>query len=290
MFLLLCVASALAAWRPLSETFSLAWRDEQYTHLLLILPIAFALILLEWRSVRSLSKPNFRLGVSLLLFSLLVAILAKLLTAQLHSDEQLSASMFALVVWWLGAFVLCFGTAVARSLFFPLAFLFVLVPFPLFLLNWVVSQLQHGSAFATGLFFQACGIPVAQDGVRLTIPGLTVEVAEECSSIRSSSMLLVTTMVLAHIWLRSRWRKALVVAAAIPLAIAKNGLRIFTIAMLGTRVDPGFLTGRLHRQGGVAFFLMALGAIAVLLWFLHRKEPRPAPIASTSTAVPQAPG
>jgi exosortase/archaeosortase family protein len=54
------------------------------------------------------------------------------------------------------------------------------------------------------------------------------------------------TMVLAHPFLRSWWRKALLIAAAIPLTLAKNGLRIFVIAELGTRVDPGFLNGNLQ--------------------------------------------
>jgi exosortase/archaeosortase family protein len=60
--------------------------------------------------------------------------------------------------------------------------------------------------------------------------------------------------------------------AAIPLSIAKNGVRIFTISMLGTRVDPGFLHGNLHRHGGVIFFLLALLAVVLLLWLLGRSE------------------
>jgi exosortase/archaeosortase family protein len=85
-------------------------------------------------------------------------------------------------------------------------------------------------------------------------------------------MLVVTSMVLAHLFLRSFWRKALVVLVAIPLSIAKNGVRIFTIAMLGTRVDPGFLHGNLHHHGGIVFFLLALFAVVLLLWFLSRTE------------------
>ena len=113
---------------------------------------------------------------------------------------------------------------------------------------------------------------MAQNGVLLTIPGLTVEVAQECSSIRSSSMLLVTTMVLAQLLLRSPWRKALVIGVAVPLSVAKNGLRIFTIAMLATRVDPAYLTGRLHHEGGIVFFMIALIGVFVLLWILRRGE------------------
>jgi exosortase len=116
------------------------------------------------------------------------------------------------------------------------------------------------------------GVAVEREGLFVHIPGLTIEVARECSSIRSSSMLLVTTMVLAQLLLRSPWRKAFVVAVAIPLSVAKNGLRIFVIAMLATRVDPSFLTGRLHHQGGIFFFLIALGAIFLLLWIVRRGE------------------
>jgi exosortase/archaeosortase family protein len=79
-------------------------------------------------------------------------------------------------------------------------------------------------------------------------------------------------MVLAHLLLHSPWRKALIIAVAIPLSIAKNGLRIFVIAMLATRVDRSFLTGRLHRQGGIIFLLIALAAILLLIWILRKGE------------------
>jgi exosortase/archaeosortase family protein len=88
-------------------------------------------------------------------------------------------------------------------------------------------------------------------------------------------MLLVTTMVLAQLLLRSPWRKALVIGLAVPLSVVKNGLRIFTIAMLGTRVDPGYLTGNLHRKGGIVFFGAALIAVFVLLWIFRRGEGLP---------------
>ncbi len=190
----------------------------------------------------------------------------------LSPDERLAANMLALVVWWIAAFILCFGLRAFRRVRFPLCFLFWLVPFPDFVLNPIVNLLQQGSAAAAHLLFVAARVPVEQHGILVHIPGLTVEVAQECSSIRSSSMLIVTTMVLAQLLLRSPWRKALIILVAIPLSVAKNGLRIFTIAMLATRVDPSFLTGRLHRKGGIVFFLIALAVTFLLLWILRRGE------------------
>ncbi|MGB6742414.1 MAG: exosortase/archaeosortase family protein, partial [Terracidiphilus sp.] len=149
---------------------------------------------------------------------------------------------------------------------------FGLVPFPKNVLNFIIALLQGGSAWSAHGLFAVFGVPVVQQGNLLTIPGLTVRVAQECSSIRSSSMLLVTTIVLVQVLLRSPWRKALVIGFAIPLSVAKNGLRIFAIAMLGTRVDPGYLTGRFHHQGGILFFIVALIGVLALLVICHRGE------------------
>lgn len=63
-----------------------------------------------------------------------------------------------------------------------------------------------------------------------------------------------------------------IVVMVIPLSVAKNGLRIFVITMLSTRVDFGYLTGRLHRQGGIFFVIMALIAMFGILEWLRRGE------------------
>jgi exosortase len=272
VFSILTAISLAIWWGPLTSSFALAWHDDQYTHILLILPVSVALIFLDWKSPEPFTRSTVRLGSVLLVITAVTTFLVRSRAVALTPDMQLSLNMLSLVLWWVAAFILCFGTGASRRALFPLCFLFWMVPFPDFVLNPIVSLLQQGSAGAARLLFMAAGVPVEQRGMLLHISGLTVEVARECSSIRSSSMLLVTTMVLAQLLLRSPWRKALVIAAAIPLSVAKNGLRIFAIAMLATRVDPGFLTGRFHRQGGIIFFLIGLAAIFLLLWIERRAE------------------
>jgi exosortase len=272
LFPILILVSLAIWWSPLISTFALALHDEQYTHILLILPISAALIFLEWKPPTPFEKPAVVLGSVLLVVTASVTFFMRREVLALSPDERLSANMLALVVWWIAAFILCFGVRAFRRSLFPLCFLLWLVPFPNFVLNPAVNLLQQGSAAAAHFLFAAARVPVEQHGVLVHIPGLTVEVARECSSIRSSSMLIVTTMVLAQLLLRSPWRKALIILVAIPLSVAKNGLRIFAIAMLATRVDPSFLTGRLHRQGGIIFFLIALAATFLLLWILRRGE------------------
>jgi len=270
-FAFLGAVSLAVGWRPLLGTFTLALGSDEYTHLLLILPISVSLIFAEWSALRPESQPSAGFGSGLLAVAIVIGG-CSLWIAGLSGDARLSLSMLGLVLWWIGSFVLCFGLRVARVFLFPLAFLFWLVPIPALALNKIVAIWQHGSAISASLLFSALGIPVVQNGIMLSIPGLSLEVAQECSSLRSSTMLVVTSMVLAYLFLRSFWRKTFVVLIAIPLSIAKNGVRIFTIAMLGTRVDPGYLHGRLHHSGGIVFFLLAMVIVVLLLWLLSKGE------------------
>ena len=270
-FALLCAVSLAIGWRPLYSTFALALRSDEYTHLLLIVPISASLIFAERAALRAGFEPAMGFGAGLLVIATLIGGCSRGVTG-LPSDIQLSLGMLAIMIWWIGSFVLCFGSHLARLFLFPLCFLFWLVPIPTLALDKIVAVWQQGSAISASLLFSAVGIPVTQDGILLSIPGLSLQVAQECSSLRSSLMLVVTSMVLAHLFLRSFWRKATVVLVAIPLSIVKNGIRIFTISMLGTRIDPGFLHGNLHHNGGILFFLLALFAVLLLMWLLNRGE------------------
>jgi exosortase len=271
-FVTLLAVSLLAGWGLFIHTLALSWQNDDYTHILLILPVSLALILLERESLSKLCHWDFYRGPALVAGALAIAFYALLKSASLTSDLRLSIGMLALVLSWIGAFQLCFGARASRTVLFPLLFLFGLVPFPTFLLDSVIALLQQGSAWSAHVLFAACGIPVLQQGLLLKVPGLTVQIAQDCSSIRSSSMLMVTALVMAQVLLQSPWRKAITVCLAIPLSVAKNGLRIFIIAMLGIKVDPGYLTGRFHRHGGILFFIVALLAMFAVLWILRKGE------------------
>jgi exosortase len=281
-FAFLCAVSIVFWWHPLVVTLEQALVNDAYTHILLIFPLSAALIYLDSKymdlkgpdskALRIRPQPSPRIGAALLALALVIGGYARWGMGATPGDVRLSLAMFALVTWWLASVLLCFGARTFYSFLFPLCFLFLMVPIPDFALSRIIEFLQQQSALAARIMFRAARVPVTQDGIMLSIPNLDIEVSLECSSIRSSLMLVVTTMVFAHLFLRSWWRKALLVLAAIPLSVAKNGLRIFTIAELGTRVDPGFLDGKLHHNGGILFFGIAVVAVGALLWVLRRTE------------------
>lgn len=274
-FSILLVASVPLWWPSIHATVELALSSDAYTHILLILPLIIALIVFDTsHSPVTSARNGWVVGAVLLGIALCLQGLAAWNVCHLSSGASLSSSMLALVLWWIGSVITCYGLPTFRSLFFPLCFLLLIVPLPGRVVETAREFLQHQSAVASEILFRATRVPVTREGIMLSIPSLDIEVARECSSIRSSTMLVVITLILAHLFLRSLWRKVLLILIAIPLSVAKNAVRIFTIAELGTRVDSSYLNGKLHHNGGIVFLSFALIVDIGLLWILRKNESR----------------
>jgi exosortase len=271
---ILIAASLAIFWRQIADTFQLAWHVDEYTHILLIIPVSLALIYLQRGKLRRNATYAPAAGVVLGVFSIAIGIAAKAHIYNFSEGVSLALALFSLVTFWMACIVGCYGWTVFRSLLFPFLFLFLVIPPPASFLEKAVSFLQTASTEATFALFNLTGLPVIRNGYVLTFPNLSIEVARECSGIRSSIMLLITGLILAHLFLRSFWSKVVFVLIIVPFSVAKNAIRIFTLSMLAMYVNPGFLSGRLHHQGGIVFFLIALGGLLLSLWLLQRAERR----------------
>jgi exosortase len=251
----------------------LALSSDQYSHILLVVPVSVTLVYLERRkifSVVSFSKPAGTVLAVLLAGFLGTAAYWRPPTA----NDFVSVSMLFCVLWWIAAFVFCYGARAFQVDSFPLLFLILMIPMPDGPFQRTVTFLQNGSTDASALIFRAAHVPFTRHGTVLVLPKISIEVARECSSIRSSLILFISSFVLAHLFLKRWWQKVLLVLLAIPLSVAKNGLRIFTLSMLGMYVNPGFLTGRLHHHGGIVFFAVGFAILLGVIWLLHKLEPR----------------
>jgi exosortase len=265
-----CAAALIEFDTPLKLLTSLAFNDARYTS---ILPIPFISIGLLWLNRRTIFG-NVRYapttGLILVLAGLIVSVD---ISSRLNSAYSLSISVFGVLVAWVGAFVWCYGTQAARDAVFPMFFLLLMIPIPANVLDNVVRFLQRGSADMTAVLFQLTGVPAIREGAfQFVLPGVTIEVAEECSGIRSTLSLFVSSILAAYVFLRSHCFRFLFVLLAIPIGIFRNAVRILTISWLGFYVDSGFFVGRLHRYGGLVFFVVALVPMMLALLMLTNNE------------------
>ncbi len=104
------------------------------------------------------------------------------------------------------------------------------------------------------------------------LPGVVLEVAQECSGIRSSWVLFITSLLASHLFLRGPWRRIVLVAFVIPLGIVRNGFRILVIGLMCVYIGPHMIDSVIHRHGGPLFFVLSLGPLFLLLWWLRRGE------------------
>jgi exosortase len=271
-FALLIVASLLAFWAPIKNLVEFVTSHDYASHILLIAPLSMFLVYIKRQkifSVNSTRKQTIIAGSGLFLLALIFVLISKY---QPLSTEKLSLEILSLVILWISVFVFCYGTESSVKARFPLLFLLLLVPIPEFAIDKTIFALQAGSSDVAYGLLRILNVPVLKEGFILRLPMVNLEVAKECSGIRSSIALLVTVLVAAEFLLRSSWRKVLLVIAIIPILVLKNGARIVTIYLLAAYLNPAFLHGWLHTSGGVVFYLLGLAALVPIAVLLRRGE------------------
>ena len=161
-----------------------------------------------------------------------------------------------------------------RAAAFPLAYLIFLVPMPDTMADALETALKYASAEVANVLFHLSGMPFLRAGLFFQLPNIQIEVAQECSGIRSSWVLLMTSILAAHLFLKTPWRRFVFVALVVPLGILRNGFRIFVIGLLCTKAGPQMIHSLLHRRGGPVFFALSLIPLFLLLWWLRNGETR----------------
>jgi exosortase len=276
--------SLLVFWKVAGALIAYSLSRESSSHIILIPFVSFFLLYAERKRIFASPRTSSGPAIALICAGLAIYFYAIWGPHSQGGDGFLQAATFALILTWVGGFLLFYGIKAAGAAAFPLLFLLLMIPLPEGVLARLIYLLQKGSTEISYLLFRTVNVPVLKQGFLLYLPSVTIEVAEECSGIRSSVALFITCLLAAHLFLRTTWRKAFFALLAIPLAIIKNGIRIVTLSLLSIYVDPGFLTGRLHHEGGFVFFLLVLAILAPVLRILQKSEGQPAsPVLGSDT-------
>lgn len=249
-----------------------SWHSELYSYNFLIPFMSIYLIYSEKKQIFSRVSYGYSVGGLIMIAALMFAQFGKVECLQLSRNDCVSVTSLGMVAWWIGGFVFFFGTEAFRNAAFPLLFLLLAVPIPSFLLEKVILVLQKTSAETAYWIFKISGVPFSREGFVFDLPGMSIEVAKECSGIRSCLMLFIVSLFAGHVFLKGTMKRLLLALSAIPIAIFKNGLRIVTLSLLGTYVDERILSSSLHKQGGIPFFVLALALLAPIVCLLRRFE------------------
>lgn len=261
--------------KPLFEVARYAAVTELFSHIPLIPLVTAYLIWLQRRELAGIDARPSKWAVLPLLLGLTTLGSYWLLRQRGWRpvlEDQLSLEMLAFYWFLLAAGFFFLGNKLMRALAFPLGFLIFIVPFPVVVVDALEVFFQHTSADATNVMLALTGMPFVRDGLVFQLPGITIQVGQECSGIRSSLVLFITSLLAGHLFLRTPWKKAFLAVFVVPLGILRNGFRIATIAMLCVHVDPNMINSPIHRKGGPLFFVLSLAPFFLVLFYLRKSE------------------
>ena len=273
LFAVFCAAGLGVFWGPLRELAAYSFGDELYTHFCLIPPVSAYFIFLKRKSIFAEAEYARAGGAIVAVAGIVLLVTGLHYKTDLGQNDYLSLGAAGMVLWVIGGFIGVYGTRAFRRALFPMLFLFFTVPIPTLVLDRFVGFLQHLSADAVEGVLTFIGTPHVRSGSVFELPGHTIDVAPQCSGIRSTLALVILATVGGYVFLDTGWRRLLLVLAVIPVSIFKNALRISTLGLLASYVDPRWITDSwLHRAGGKPFFIIALVMLTPILWMLVRSE------------------
>lgn len=264
---------------PLFQVVSFALKSELYSFIVIVPFISGYLIWIERDRLLPGGSPVSSVWTALLAVSGLALLAGAASVFFSHGGDvgvdALALSIYSFV-FLLGAAATHFlGRSSLRTLGFPIGFLLFMAPFPAAVEHGLETLLQHGSSWVAHRFFDVAQMPVFRDGTFFQLPGFSMQVAPECSGIRSTLALFLTSLVAGQMFLRSPLKRTTLALVVLPIALLRNGFRVFVIGELCVQIGPHMIHSWVHRQGGPLFFALSLIPFGAILWLLYRSDRRP---------------
>ena len=152
-----------------------------------------------------------------------------------------------------------FGTATARQALFPALFLLFCMPFHSFL-DIITIHLRMLAVSVAYEVLSGCGVDIVRQGTMLTSSSgsFAIDIAEPCSGLRSLFAMMALTAGYSYFTQPTWLRRGVMFVLSVPIAIAGNIVRIFSIVLVAATCSADFATGFYHDYSGYVVFLVAV--------------------------------
>jgi len=264
------VLAAIGVYAPILFSMVLHWSEsDDYSHGFLILPLAIYFALERRKKLRRAPVKPELLGIVPLAISTLTLAIGRF---GVELMNMRASFVFALI----GIVLLVLGRRVFQILAFPLFFLFLMVPLPQTLVNVIAFPLQLIAADAATEFMHWLHIPALREGNILHLAHTQLFVEEACSGLRSLMALITLGVVFAYFFRKSWAERVIIVASAIPIAIAVNAFRVALTGVLTHYIGQEAAGGWIHQTEGFFTFGIAFLLLLAESALLKRYWPRAA--------------
>jgi exosortase len=205
---------------------SSVWVSAQYSHGFLIPIFTGVLIAMRREPFEPVPTSVRWAGVGIV-----VAGIAMRLFASYHHLN--TPDMLSIIPVLAGVFVIAGGWSALRWAGAPLAFLVFMVPLPTAAERGLLNPLQHVATNVSTYTMQTMGLDAWNEGNKILIgENFPLNVEEQCSGLRMSTIFLALAVAMSMIIERPWWQKLFIIVSAIPIALLVNVIRIVITALL----------------------------------------------------------
>jgi exosortase len=241
--------------------------NDNYSHGPLVPLVSLALVAVRRDRLRALPRGGDARGLAL------VALACLMQVAGLRADV-LTLQGWSGIVMLFGLSVTLLGGPLTRALVLPIAYLGFMLTFPPFVMNRLSFALKEVTVSVAAHVATWLGVTLQRSGMTLWVAGGALEIENPCSGLRSMLAMLATGVLFAALLRGSAWRRVLLVALAVPMAMAGNALRITLLAVTAHYVGIRQAVGLFHDVSGYLTYGLSLAGL-MTAWALLRPRPDP---------------
>jgi exosortase len=250
---LLAIGCAALILPTMTEVARDTWSSEQGGHGPLVLATGLWAI---WRELKNtpIERSPGKLVIGLPILALCLAVFV---VARITGIVEIEAfSMYGAVVT--GVYML-FGGTLVRTIWFPLIYLAFALPPPDTVVAAVTQPIKIAISAGAVSLLSLAGYPIANSGVIIQIGQYQLLVAAACAGLNSIVTLTALCMFYVYLRHRSNWLAFIVVAAAaIPVAIVSNFVRVIALILITYHFGDNVAQGFVHDFAGLLMFAVAL--------------------------------
>lgn len=171
---------------------------------------------------------------------------------------------YSLVLLLFGLSLFFYGGRATRTVWFPLSYLVLMLPMPPYLMNVIAFRLKVFAAGAGSGIAVRLGIPLVRSGMTIHIPAGSLRIADPCSGLRSLLALVALGALFAYLTRGKVWKRLVLFASAVPLAVFANVIRISVLCVVANVWGIGAALGFFHDFSGLLLFMIAfIGLVTV---------------------------
>ncbi len=185
------------------------------------------------------------------------------------ASEYFSVRLSFIIVL-IGIVMFNLGTQVLKNIWFPLLFLFFMVPLPYIIYYNITFPLQLYSSQIASHILKIIGIPLILQGNIIHLQNYSLEVVEACSGLRSLMTLSALAAAIAYMIIKRPLPGIILVMLTPLIAILANAGRIFMSALIAIAISPKLAEGFFHELSGLLIFLIGLIIISFAALLLKR--------------------